>query len=192
MSASGLPANDPTATDPSRKLRKRKVLGADEPRIARLRRADLDRCVELEQELFPGDDPWSLTAFNSELDQGHHFVGAYNGYGALLGYAGIALVVPPPRAEAEVHTIAVATHGQRLGVGTALLRELLAHADTYGAMTFLEVRTDNEPAIALYRKHGFEMVGLRKRYYQPSGADAYTMRRAAVVTGDSRVREGRR
>lgn len=191
---SDLPTSDPPASDLSAaKLRKRKVLGADALRIAPLRRADLDRCVELEQELFPGDDPWSLTAFNSELDLGHYFVGAYNEYGALLGYAGIALVVPPPRAEAEVHTIAVAPQGQRLGVGTALLRELLDHADTYRAATFLEVRTDNEPAIALYRKHGFEMVGLRKRYYQPSGADAYTMRRAAVTAGsrDSIV-EGRR
>lgn len=173
--------------------RKHRVLAADAPRIARLRRADLDRCVALEQELFAGDDPWSRAAFASELDFGHFFVGAYNGYDALLGYAGIALVAPSPRAEAEVHTIAVAPESQRLGVGTALLRALLAHADEHRAATFLEVRTDNDPAIALYYKHGFEMVGLRKRYYQPSGADAYTMRRAAVSPGqaDSTV-EGRR
>ncbi|EUA92009.1 putative ribosomal-protein-alanine acetyltransferase, RimI [Mycobacterium ulcerans str. Harvey] len=44
-------------------------------------------------------------------------------------------------------------------------------------MVFLEVRTDNEPAIALYRSVGFEQVGLRRRYYRVSGADAYTMRR---------------
>jgi ribosomal-protein-alanine N-acetyltransferase len=42
---------------------------------------------------------------------------------------------------------------------------------------FLEVRTDNEPAITLYRGLGFVTVGVRKRYYRASGADAYTMRR---------------
>ena len=40
----------------------------------------------------------------------------------------------------------------------------------------LEVRVDNEPALALYAKYGFEQIGLRKRYYQPEDVDAYTMR----------------
>ena len=61
--------------------------------------------------------------------------------------------------------------------GSTLLHRLLERADEQRATTFLEVRTDNEPAIAMYRAHGFEIVGLRKRYYQPSGADAHTMRR---------------
>jgi len=43
------------------------------------------------------------------------------------------------------------------------------------APAYLEVRTDNTAAIALYQAHGFERLGLRKNYYQPSGADAYTM-----------------
>jgi ribosomal-protein-alanine N-acetyltransferase len=41
----------------------------------------------------------------------------------------------------------------------------------------LEVRTDNEAAIALYVSEGFVRLGIRRRYYQPSGADAYTMAR---------------
>ena len=40
---------------------------------------------------------------------------------------------------------------------------------------FLEVRTDNAAAIALYESVGFTRVGVRKRYYRVSGADAYTM-----------------
>ena len=48
-----------------------------------------------------------------------------------------------------------------------------------GGTVFLEVRTDNEPAIALYESTGFVTMGLRKRYYRVSGADAYTMRREA-------------
>ena len=39
----------------------------------------------------------------------------------------------------------------------------------------LEVRVDNMPALALYQRFGFQRLGLRKRYYQPEGIDAYTM-----------------
>jgi len=39
----------------------------------------------------------------------------------------------------------------------------------------LEVRVDNVPALALYERFGFTRMGLRKRYYQPEGIDAYTM-----------------
>jgi len=45
------------------------------------------------------------------------------------------------------------------------------------SVVYLEVRTDNTPAIGLYSSFGFVTVGLRKRYYQSSGADAFTMRR---------------
>ena len=53
-----------------------------------------------------------------------------------------------------------------------------------GAVTFLEVRTDNVPALALYRSEGFEVVGTRRRYYA-SGADAFTMLRPATHPGPS-------
>jgi ribosomal-protein-alanine N-acetyltransferase len=39
----------------------------------------------------------------------------------------------------------------------------------------LEVRSDNERAQRLYRRFGFRPVGLRRAYYQPSGADAVVM-----------------
>lgn len=149
------------------------------PLIAKLRRRDLRRCAELEQVLFPDDDPWSQAAFRSEIDRGFYYLGAYDESDRLLGYGGLAIVARPPKAEAEVHTLAVDPDAQRRGIGRALLRGLLAHADEFHATTFLEVRTDNEAAISLYREHGFEIVGLRKHYYQPSGADAHTMRRPA-------------
>ncbi len=160
-------------------------------RVLKLRRSDLKRCAELEQVLFPGDDPWSWAAFAAELDQGHFYVGAYVDE-HLIGYAGLAVVGRAPHAEAEVHTIGVDPAHQGSGVGRALLRALLARADAQRATTFLEVRTDNEAAIGMYRKHGFEIVGLRKRYYQPSGADAHTMRRPAspAETAETVTAEG--
>ena len=145
--------------------------------IEALRAADAPRCAALEQLLFPGDDPWSAAAFREELRAGHPYLAARID-GELVGYGGIAFVArPPPGAEAEIHTIGVDPAHQGRGIGRALLRGLLAVADARHATVFLEVRTDNEPARTLYESEGFAVVGLRRRYYRPSGADAHTMRR---------------
>lgn len=146
--------------------------------IGPLYRADAERCAALEELLFPGDDPWSAQAFRDAVTSGQLYVAARVG-GELVGYAGLAVVAGPPQAEAEVHTIGVDPAWQRHGIGRALLGRLLDAADQLRATVFLEVRTDNEPARTLYESHGFEIVGLRKRYYRPSGADAHTMRRTA-------------
>jgi [ribosomal protein S18]-alanine N-acetyltransferase len=155
--------------------------------IEPLTRADAERCAELEAQLFDGDDPWPASAFVSELSGKHnHYVAARTPY-QLVGYAGIARLGLLRPYEYEIHTIGVDPTFQGRGIGRRLLDALLRYADrTAGAATsggaatvFLEVRTDNAPAIALYRSAGFVEVGLRKRYYRVSGADAYTMRRRA-------------
>ena len=55
--------------------------------------------------------------------------------------------------------------------------QLVHAADLLDGPIFLEVRTDNVPAITLYESYGFSILGTRKGYYQPSGADAYAMMR---------------
>ncbi|QGK72439.1 ribosomal-protein-alanine N-acetyltransferase [Allosaccharopolyspora coralli] len=152
-------------------------------RLDRLRRRDIARCEELENVLFPGDSPWTKDVFASEIATGHYYVGVFEGE-SLLGYAGLSVVGREPNVEAEVHTVGVDPRHQGRGLGRALVRALLARADRFAAETFLEVRTDNEAAITLYEAHGFEHVGVRKRYYQPSGADAYTMRRPRTSAGE--------
>ncbi|MEE2033878.1 ribosomal protein S18-alanine N-acetyltransferase [Rhodococcus chondri] len=145
--------------------------------IDALRSDDVQRCAELERSLFPGDDPWSADAFRAELSSPHNYYIAARSEGRLVGYAGLARLGTGMDPESEVHTIGVDPDVRRCGIGSALLAELLRAADRWGGPVFLEVRTDNDAAIALYRREGFETVGTRKRYYQPSGADAYTMRR---------------
>jgi [ribosomal protein S18]-alanine N-acetyltransferase len=139
--------------------------------------ADAQRCAELEAQLFDGDDPWPAAAFTRELASAHNrYVGARIGE-TLVGYAGISRLGRRPPFEYEVHTIGVDPAYQGQGIGRRLLNGLLDFAD--GGAVYLEVRTDNEAAIALYHSAGFTQIGLRRRYYRVSGADAYTMRREA-------------
>lgn len=140
-----------------------------------LRIGDADRCAELEALLFPGDDPWPAVAFIREVESRHnHYVAARVGR-LLVGYAGVSRLGRKPPFEYEVHTIGVDPEFQGRGIGRELMIRLLDIAA--GGAVFLEVRTDNEPALRLYESLGFAKVGLRKRYYRVSGADAYTMRR---------------
>jgi ribosomal-protein-alanine N-acetyltransferase len=135
---------------------------------------DAHRCAALEQQLFAGDDPWSPSAFLTEMRARHNrYVAARDG-NKLVGYAGISRLGLRPPHEYEIHTIGVDPDHRGVGIGRQLLDALLEFAD---GTVFLEVRTDNDVAIALYRSAGFVQVGLRKRYYRVSGADAYTMRR---------------
>jgi ribosomal-protein-alanine N-acetyltransferase len=146
--------------------------------IGALRSGDAQRCAELEAQLFDGDDPWPAVAFQRELASAHnHYVGARTAE-KLVGYAGITRLGRKPPFEYEVHTIGVDSAYQGHGIGRRLLDELLHFAD--GGVVYLEVRTDNEAALCLYRSAGFAQIGLRKRYYRVSGADAYTMRRGAL------------
>ena len=130
------------------------------------------------KQLFNDDDPWSERIFLSELRHANnHYFGAYTDDDTLVGYAGLAVNGRAPDFETEVHTIGVDTAWQCKGIGKGLLRAMLRIADRHKAPVFLEVRTDNLRAQQLYERHEFTRVGIRKGYYQPSGADALVMRR---------------
>lgn len=142
----------------------------------RLSPGDAGRCAELEQTLFARDDPWPAPAFVRELAARHNRYVAARVDELLVGYAGISRLGRTPPFEYEIHTIGVDPAFQGRGIGRAMMTDLLDFAGP-DAVVFLEVRTDNSPAIGLYTNLGFVTVGVRKRYYQASGADAYTMRR---------------
>ena len=72
--------------------------------------------------------------------------------------------------------MAVSPEHRRQGIADALIHALLERA-ALRELSFvtLEVREHNAPAIALYRKHGFSPVGLRKNYYEAPVENAILM-----------------
>lgn len=139
--------------------------------------ADLDPVAELEMAVFGGQEAWSRQMLAGELAQqpaSRYYLVAEDEDG-IAGYAGLLSA----GWQADVLTLAVATGRWGQGIGSALLRALLAEAGRRGCTeVFLEVRTDNIRAQELYKRHAFTQVGIRKGYYQPSGADALVMRRS--------------
>jgi [ribosomal protein S18]-alanine N-acetyltransferase len=155
---------------------------------ARLRRmvsADLADVMALEHELFP-DDPWTDEMFTEEVTQppGSRLYlvaeaeadAARAGEPVVAGYAGMMFVSRGD--QADVLTIAVAQSFWGQGIGSALLGALIKAARDRGCTeVFLEVREDNPRARGLYLRRGFEEIGVRRGYYQPSGVDAVVMRK---------------
>ena len=142
-------------------------------RIERLRWWHIDELLPIELDLF-GEERWTASMFWSELAAGNHYFVAVVDE-RVVGYAGLALNPPD---EAWVQNIAVRRDAQRRGTGRALLEALLAHGETQGVRkTLLEVAVDNGPAQKLYAGYGFETIGVRRGYYQPSNTDALVMMR---------------
>lgn len=165
-------------------------------RLRPLTLSDVPRCAELEKVLFPGESPWPARAFEQELAAGHttywavdmnvNRVGhndnrvdhdvihvAHN----VVGYAGVGRMGPAAWPEYEIRTIGVAPEAQRRGIARMMMDAIVELADSHDAPIFLEVRVGNDPAIRLYEAYDFVINGLRRNYYQPSGADAHTMYR---------------
>jgi [ribosomal protein S18]-alanine N-acetyltransferase len=133
---------------------------------------DVDGVMELERDLF-GDESWTIAMFWSELaePESRFYVVAQEGE-EIIGYAGLCAYP----AESFVQTIAVKRDRQGDGIGARMLTALIDEARRRDEpMVGLEVRADNEVAQRLYARFGFEHIGIRKGYYQPSGTDAVLM-----------------
>jgi putative acetyltransferase len=100
----------------------------------------------------------------------------------IVAHAGLHPIGKSPRrAHAMALGMGVVTAWQGQGVGSALMAALVDLADNWLNVFRLEltVYVDNERAIALYRKFGFETEGTHRCYALRAGeyVDAYAMAR---------------
>jgi ribosomal-protein-alanine N-acetyltransferase len=131
----------------------------DEPVLARMAEADLREVLEIERAVY--SHPWTHGNFADSLRAGYHCRTLRVG-GQLVGY--FILIVAA--GEAHLLNLSVAAAWHRRGQGEALLAEILRIvADQGGRHLFLEVRPSNPAAQALYAKHGFRRIAVRRDYY---------------------------
>lgn len=114
---------------------------------------------------------WSRGHFEAELDNERAYFCVAEEQGRVAGYAGLRLIPP----EAQVTTLAVRRDRSGRGLGRGLLEHLHARALAEGcARMTLEVSSRNEPALRLYARKGYRIVGSRSKYYN-DGSDALLM-----------------
>jgi [ribosomal protein S18]-alanine N-acetyltransferase len=78
---------------------------------------------------------------------------------------------------AHIITLDVAQKHRRQGVGTAMLQQLEENLALRGVRSILlETATDNEAAVAFWKRHGYRIEATLKRYYLQR-LDAYEMRK---------------
>lgn len=77
---------------------------------------------------------------------------------------------------ADILDIIVKEEDRHRNIATCLLDYMISEVKNSVKLLTLEVRKNNISAIQLYKKFGFEIVSIRKKYYS-DGEDAYLMGR---------------
>lgn len=141
-----------------------------EPTIRNMTEADLERVETIERVSFTA--PWSRRSFENLLKRDDTSLWAAVASGAVVGYAIVWYVA----AEAELGNLAVAPEWRQRGLGARLLEFAIERArERRVERMYLEVRVSNAAARALYEKHGFSQVAVRRRYYRSPVEDARVM-----------------
>lgn len=143
----------------------------DRVAIEPMRLEDIGRVQAIDRMSFP--TPWPRETYHRELRenrQARYFVART--MQQVVGYAGMWVILD----EAHVTTIAVDPLHRRRHIGERLLVALIDEALKRSArLVTLEVRRSNRGAQALYRRYGFQDIGIRKGYYSDNGEDAIIM-----------------
>lgn len=99
----------------------------------------------------------------------------------IAGFIGLWFVLD----EAHIVIIGLRESDRRKGIGEQLLISGIEQSiENESRVVTLEVRESNEPAIELYRKYGFQEVGLRRRYYSDNGENAVIMTTSPIQSDD--------
>ena len=160
---------------------------ASEARVAlgdiRLRGAmprDVAGIVEIERASF--SDPWSAGSFRSLLSTPLAFFTLATDAATeeVLGYV-IALRAID---DAEIANLAVAPERRGRGLGALLLDHAMEAVAARGvSRVYLEVRSSNAAARALYASRGFSEIGIRRQYYRRPVEDALVLCRSMPQEG---------
>ncbi|MDY6822405.1 MAG: ribosomal protein S18-alanine N-acetyltransferase [Thermodesulfobacteriota bacterium] len=133
--------------------------------------SDIDGIVAIENTCF--QHAWRRESFETELN-----IANAGGYvardimgGAIAGY----IVFRTFHDEMHILKLATGLAWRRRNIAYALIQKAMetARANRISDI-FLEVRASNKPAIAVYKKAGFAVNGIRKGYYA-EGDDALMM-----------------
>lgn len=138
--------------------------------------ADLGAVLAIENAAY--EFPWTRGNFIDALAAGNHAQGLRDAAGTLCAYC----VAMAGVQEMHLLNLTVAPSYQHRGLARLMLDALVAASGAADARwLWLEVRESNQRAQAVYRRYGFEPIGVRRGYYPAAGGqreDAIVMRLA--------------
>lgn len=138
--------------------------------IKKMTKEHIEQVYAIEEKCF--SIPWSKKSFEKEINENKmaiYLVALKDEQ--VLGYAGMWHVIN----EGHITNVAVSPEYRRQGIGESLINKLIEIAKEKEMIGItLEVRTSNEIAKNLYKKHGFLLEGIRKEYYE-NKEDAFIM-----------------
>ena len=157
------------------------------PVIRRARDADLPRLLRLEELAF-SSDRLSRRSFQRWLRHADCIFSVCEASDALAGY--ILVILRRGTRLARLYSLAVDPQLRGQGIARRLIQHAESEARQAGALFMrLEVASNNDSAIALYRKLGYLQFGRYRDYYEDHD-DALRMEKCIHVytpAGDSRV-----
>lgn len=143
-------------------------------RIRKMIPEDLERILSIEQRSFP--TPWSRKTFEKHLLEKYEKLDAF----VLCNEEIIGYLAIWQRNENRTHigNIAVRKSRRKEGFGSKLVSFALEFGSKEDCEVIsLDVRKSNKPAIKLYEKFDFRVLGTKPGYYKKSGDDALLMAR---------------
>jgi ribosomal-protein-alanine N-acetyltransferase len=147
--------------------------------IMRMSEHDLLEIVEIEEQ--SGLSRWGWAAYYAELQSANRelmLVARPTRSAIIKSTTPIAgyIVARETAGELHINNVAVRPEFRRRGIGAALLDSVIQEARRRKANTaFLEVRSGNYAAQALYQKCGFRAIAQRANYYSEPREDAVVM-----------------
>ncbi len=133
--------------------------------------SDLDEIMEIENVSFP--TPWTRQCYLDLAPLETIFFYVVKDEKAVVGY----MLYQAWGEEMELHSIAVSPLRRRLGIARKMIEYMMDDARSRGVKSvFLQVRPSNAAARSLYTKFGFNVIGIRKKYYRDNFEDALVMK----------------
>jgi ribosomal-protein-alanine N-acetyltransferase len=139
-------------------------------RIATVSASDIKAIVKIAEENFI--TPWTENAITESIRENNVYIAITEN--SIIGY----IIIHDSIDTIEIMSIAVDEKFKRNGVGKALIDFVIERYGNFEKEIWLEVRDNNEAAIALYKGCGFENISVRKGFYRDETPprDALTMK----------------
>ncbi|HEY1730926.1 MAG TPA: N-acetyltransferase [Terriglobales bacterium] len=142
------------------------------------RPADFDRLWQIDQLCFPSGIAYTQMELSGFITRRNAItlVAEFQAGVATDPIAGFVIAQPMRRKYGRIQTLDIVPQARRFGLATQLMTASEDRLRALGCSEiYLETAVDNEPALRLYRKLGYQILRTLPEYYSSHALDAFQM-----------------